>query len=66
MLDASGKRKDTQEPINLWTVGWTDGKTCFLKDIDVSTGRLIKNYVAPLSQFKGHIHPAVRDRVLGV
>ena len=66
MLDASGKKGDKQGPINLWSIGWTDGKNCFLKDIDVSTGRLIKDYTAPLSQFKGHIHPAVRDRVLGV
>lgn len=51
--------------IKIWTIGWTDGKKCFLKDIDFYTGKLIKDYIAPLSQFKGHIHPAVRERVLG-
>jgi len=50
-------------PIKIWTVGWTDGKDCFLKDVDFYTGKLIKNYVASLSQFINHLHPAVRDRV---
>jgi hypothetical protein len=66
MLDESGVKKDKREPINIWTIGWTNGETCYLKDIDVLTGKLIKNYTAPLSQFKAHIHPVVRDRVLGV
>ena len=47
-------------PIKIWTVGWTDGEKCFLKDIDFYTGALIKNYVTPLDQFKGHLHPDVR------
>lgn len=51
--------------IDIWTVGWTDGKYCFLRDIDVHTGEHIKNYVAPLSQFIIHLHPAVRERILG-
>lgn len=52
--------------IKIWTIGWTDGKDCFLKDIDFRTGRLVKEYAAPLSQFKGHIHPDVRAKVLGI
>lgn len=50
--------------IKIWTVGWTDGNDCFLKDIDFYTGGLIKNYVAPLAQFKGHLHPHIKDKVL--
>ena len=50
--------------IRVWTVGWTDGEICFLKDIDFYTGQLIKNYIASLFQFKGHIHPLVRNSVL--
>lgn len=44
-------------PIKIWTIGWTDGQLCFLKDIDFYTGQHIKDYTAPLSQFKAHIHP---------
>ena len=51
-------------PIKIWTIGWTDGKECFLKDIDFYAGNLIKDYVAPLSQFACHLHPAVKDKVL--
>ena len=50
--------------VRIWTIGWTDGQLCFLKDIDFYTGQLIKNYTAPLSQFRGHIHPLVRG-ILG-
>lgn len=50
--------------IKIWTIGWTDGEDCFLKDIDFYTGHLIAGYVAPLSQFKGHLHPLVKNRVL--
>ena len=53
-------------PIRIWTIGWTDGETCFLKDIDFYAGGLIKNYVAPLDCFKGHVHPDVRRKVLGL
>jgi hypothetical protein len=47
-------------PIKTWTIGWTDGRSCFLKDIDFYTGQLIKNYITSLSQFKGHLHPLVK------
>jgi hypothetical protein len=50
--------------IKIWTIGWTDGINCFLKDIDFYTGQYVKGYIAPLHHFKGHIHPAVRDKVL--
>jgi hypothetical protein len=50
-------------PIKIWTIGWTNGWICYLKDIDFYTGQLIKEYVAPLAQFTSHIHPAVRGRV---
>jgi poly-beta-hydroxyalkanoate depolymerase len=62
-FDKKGKYAGYRE-IKIWTVGWTDGRNCFLKDIDFYTGEYIKGYVAPLSQFMGHVHPAVRQRVL--
>ena len=43
--------------VNLWTVGWTDGVNCYLSDIDRTTGYKLNNYVAPVKQFSGHIHP---------
>jgi hypothetical protein len=52
------------KPINIWTIGWTDGVDCFLKDIDFYTGQLIKEYTTPLYQFKGHLHPLVKG-ILG-
>ena len=51
---------EKHEPIKIWTTGWTDGNTCYLKDVDFFTGDLIKNYVAPLETFKGHIHPRIK------
>jgi hypothetical protein len=50
-------------PIKIWTIGWTNGKDCFLKDIDFYTGNLIKEYIAPIKQFSGHVHPTVVGRV---
>jgi len=57
--DKAGKYNG-HKPIKVWTIGWTDGKDCFLKDIDFYTGKLIKDYVASLFEFKGHVHPLVR------
>lgn len=51
-------------PIKIWTVGWTNGFDCFLKDIDFRTGQFIKDYREPLSQFKAHLHPDIAARVL--
>ena len=53
-----------RRPIRIWTIGWTDGLQCFLKDIDFGTGQVIKDYVVPLNQFAEHIHPDVKDMVL--
>lgn len=49
------------KPIKIWTTGWTDGVTAFLKDVDFYTGNLIKTYKTPLSEFKTHIHPRVKQ-----
>lgn len=51
-------------PIKIWTIGWTDGTDCFLKDLDFYTGKLIKNYISPLPQFKTHLHPDIMAEVL--
>lgn len=48
------------KPIKIWTIGWCDGKTCYLEDVDFFTGDSTKTYTAPLSEFKGHIHPRVK------
>lgn len=56
---------DHGKPIDVWAIGWTDGKNCFLKDIDIYTGRFIKDYVEPLSKFRGHLHPDIRGKILG-
>jgi len=61
----NGNGRLVPRKISLWTIGWTDGRQCFLKDIDFHTGQHVKGYIAPLSQFMGHIHPLVRNRVLG-
>ncbi|MGD9156916.1 MAG: hypothetical protein PVG39_00790 [Desulfobacteraceae bacterium] len=51
--------------VNLWTIGWTDGKKCFLTDIDFYTGEKVKEYDMPVVELKQHIHPAIADRVYG-
>lgn len=50
-------------PINIWTIGWTDGRTCYLEDIDFRTCRLIKHYTMPLKALKSHIHPRLKIRM---
>ena len=62
VFDKSGN--GIRKPIDIWTIGWTDGQKCYLKDIDFQTGKMIKTYTAPLSQFKAHIHPVVKSRIL--
>ena len=47
------------KPINIWTTGYTDGTTCYLTDIDFFTGNKIKDYEAPLNEFRAHIHPRI-------
>ena len=64
IFDDEGKYIE-HKAIKIWTIGWTDGEKCFLKDVDFYTGELIKDYETPLEQFKGHLHPAVKGRVLG-
>lgn len=58
-FDSNGKYKGHKK-INIWTIGWTDGEKCYLRDIDFYTGNLIKEYETPLAQFKQHIHPRVK------
>lgn len=51
--------------IHVWTIGWTDGVTCFLKNIDFKTCQLIDECVSPIGVFVGHVHPAVHQQVFG-
>jgi hypothetical protein len=53
------------KPINIWVIGWTDGETCFQKNIEFSTGELIGEFESPIKYFVGHIHPDVESKVLG-
>jgi hypothetical protein len=52
------------KPINIWVIGWTDGRNCFQKNIDFYSGELISERVDPIRNFVGHIHPAVADEIL--
>lgn len=58
-FNSNGKFKGYKK-INIWTIGWSDGEKCYLRDIDFYTGNLIKKYETPLTQFKQHIHPRVK------
>ena len=41
-------------PINIWCIGWTDGITCFMKEIEFKDGSMTeKEY--PLEKFKRHL-----------
>lgn len=44
------------EQYNSWTIGWTDGQTEYLCEIDFQTGAMVRNYEQPLS-VKSHLHP---------
>ena len=57
--DAHGEYKE-HRPTNLWVIGWTDGETCHLQEIDFKTGALVKRYTAPLSEHKSHLHPRMQ------
>lgn len=46
-------------PINIWTIGYTDGIKCFLSDIDFFTGNKIKEYILSLNDIRAHIHPRI-------
>jgi len=50
------------KPINIWTVGWSDGINCYLRDINFYDGKFIKEYQAPLTNFKQHIHPRIKNK----
>ena len=41
-------------PINVWCIGWTDGVTCFMQEIEFKDGSMTeKEY--PYDQFKKHL-----------
>jgi len=50
---------DARKEINEWAVGWSNGKNCFMTDIDFKTGKIVRQYVVPVNKVKGHIHPTV-------
>lgn len=50
------------EDVHKWTIGWTDGKKCFLDEISFHTGQVIRRYYKELDNFAlGHIHPRCRE-----
>jgi len=42
--------------INEWAVGWSDGKNCFMTDINFKTGEIVKQYIVNVNKIKGHIY----------
>ena len=47
-----------REEFNSWSIGWTDGKTEFLIEIDFQTGLIIRKYEQPLTdKSTSHLHP---------
>lgn len=52
--------------INIWTVGWTDGKNHYLTDIDFYSGNVVKKYTTPLKEFRAHVHPTITAEKLGI
>ena len=51
------------EVFDTWVVGWTDGTTCYLKEIDFVLGRLVREYKRPLQDIPSNIHPRVQRLV---
>lgn len=41
-------------PINVWCIGWTDGVTCFMKEIEFKDGSM-KRKEYPFNEFKKHL-----------
>ena len=50
---------DKGKQINIWCIGWTDGVTCFMKEIQFKDGSMTeKEY--PFEQFKKHLPEDLR------
>lgn len=45
---------DRGKEINVWCIGWTDGVTCFMNEIEFKDGSMTKK-TYPLEQFKNHL-----------
>lgn len=41
-------------PINVWCIGWHDGKTCFMQEIEFKDGSM-KRVKYPFEDFKNHL-----------
>jgi len=50
--------------IDRWVFGWTDGDTCYLREIDFKTGKLVREFTAPLKGKKAHLHPRVKRELV--
>ena len=50
-------------PINVWCIGWTDKKTCFMKEIEFKDGSM-KETEYPYKQFKKHLETHKKCEVL--
>ena len=42
-------------PINVWCIGWHDGTTCFMKEIEFKDGSM-KEKEYPFDKFKKHLN----------
>lgn len=60
-------RTQTRDPLrgkrsridNHWVLGWTDGKQCFMREVNFKTGELTRAFVEPLAKNKSHLHPRI-------
>lgn len=54
----SNNNLSVPEEYNSWSIGWTDGATEFMCEVDFQTGDIIENYDRPLSKERHtHFHP---------
>ena len=50
-----GFKNNGKIPIRVWCVGWHDGKTCFMKEIEFKDGSM-KETEYPFGRFRKHLN----------
>lgn len=50
--------------INVWAIGWTDGINCYMTEIDVNLGIIVKDEVVmPIKECMAHLHPRLKNKL---
>lgn len=49
--------------IDSWVIGWTDGIECYLFELDIRLGLVVKEFTEPLKELDAHLHPRLRQRI---